>query len=261
MVPTPVSSFRETAMSVRCVYVFAVLLAAADLAGAGPGVQFSSGTPVNPQRRARVPPPQLAALPREMRTVPDYTVRITMHGHPDRLESAARHRLVSRSTDRVHVGETADAEWLFRRNTLDIARASGVLIDHRTKTLVVYGESDLRNLLGINGWAAIVSLGFDHRLLDQAASTGQIKTVDDVPFVLYKSAQASFWWSAEAGLATEFTPQGGTAVELAVVDSATRGVDESLLRDPEVRFPTYRVVDVAEWLENPLAGQHGPVPH
>jgi hypothetical protein len=151
----------------------------------------------------------------------------------------------------VHVTEDRTTEWFFRRNPVVQNRVSGIKIDHRARTLIAYDESDLRNLLGINGWGAIVSLGFDHGQLSKAVATGAQNRVGDVVFEEYRSANGSFSWSAEAGLATDFsTPGAGTGGRVSIV-AAAKGVDASLLREPSLRFPAYAVRDVAEWLEHP----------
>jgi hypothetical protein len=206
---------------------------------------------VRPARRAAPPAPTAPSLPSTLEIVPDYTLTVTLEAEGDPRTATRRARVVSRATDRVHVAEGRDVEWLFRRNALDRARVSGVLVDHREQRLVVYDESDLRNLLGIGGWADVVSLGFDHGLLSRGTATAHERYVGIVRFVEYHTPAASFWWSPEAGLATGFEQQQGVRSQRVSIEAASPGVDPALLQDPSARFPAYEAMDVAEWLELP----------
>jgi hypothetical protein len=97
---------------------------------------------------------------------------------------------------------TKNREWLFQRNSVDSRRVSATITEHPEKAVVEYAESDVRNLLGINGWAEVLKL-----------------------------------------TSTDADKAGITIV------SATAGVDEGLLRPSHVRFPGYKLFDVADWLE------------
>ena len=48
-------------------------------------------------------------------------------------------------------------EWLFERNRIDTRRVTASVVEHAEKTIVLYGESDVRNLLGLNGWAEVLA--------------------------------------------------------------------------------------------------------
>ena len=65
---------------------------------------------------------------------------------------------IRRTVDRIHLSSNG-REWLFERNPRDPRRVSGTLIDHAAKALIFHDESDLRNMLGINGWADALNLG------------------------------------------------------------------------------------------------------
>lgn len=207
---------------------------------------------VRPERRVAPPAPVAPVLPPELAEVPDHTLTVTLEMEGDARAAARRTRVVSRTTDRVHVAESRDVEWLFRRNPIDRARVSGVLVEHREQRLVVYDESDLRNLLGIEGWAGVVSLGFDYRALNRAPATLRERQVGAIRFVRHEAPDAFFWWSAEAKLATDFTQRQGPRALRVSIEAATPAVDDALLQDPVVRFPAYEVLDVADWLELPV---------
>ena len=213
---------------------------------------------IRPERRPAPPAPTAPVLPPQVADVPAYTLTVTITAEGDERTVARRTRVVSRTTDRAHVAEGRDSEWFFRRNPIDPARVSGLLVDHRAQRIIIYDESDLRNLLRIDGWAAVVSLGFDHRFLAEASATSHERRVGGVRFVQYTTPAASFWWSAEAGLATDFTEQQGPSALRVSIEAVSPGVNESLLRDPAVRFPAYEVLDVAEWLEQPTPAHRRP---
>jgi hypothetical protein len=211
-----------------------------------------------PVRRPGPPAPAAPVLPPQVANVPAYTLTVAFEAEGDSRTAARRTRAVSRATDRVHVAEGRDSEWFFRRNPLDPARVSGLSVDHRAQRIVEYDESDLRNLLGISGWADVVSLGFDHGLLAKVAATAHERRLGGVRFVQYTTPAASFWWSAEAGLATEFTHQQGARALRVTIEALSPGVNERLLLDPVARFPAYEVMDVAESLEAPPPIHHRP---
>lgn len=213
---------------------------------------------IRPARRPGPPAPAAPVLPPQVANVPAYTLTVAIDLEGDARTATRRTRVVSRTTDRVHVSEGRDSEWFFRRNPIDPARVSGILVDHRAQRLVGHEESDLRNLLGISGWADVVSLGFDHTFLAEAAATTRERQVGGVRFVQYTAPTASFWWSAEAGLATEFTQQQGTRSLRVTIETLSPGVNGTLLLDPVARFPAYEELDVAEWLEQPAPTHRRP---
>lgn len=211
-----------------------------------------------PVRRPGPAAPAAPILPAAVADVPAYTLTVTIAAEGGTGTVPRRTRAVSRTTDRVHVAEGRDSEWFFRRNPIDPARVSGSLVDHRAQRIVVHEESDLRNLLGISGWADVVSLGFDHRFLAEAAPTAHERHVSGVRFVQYTLPSTSFWWSAGAGLATEFTQQQGSRSLRVTIEALSPGVNETLLLDPLERFPAYQELDVAEWLERPAPAHRRP---
>jgi hypothetical protein len=148
---------------------------------------------VLPKRRAVEPsPPLLPALPNDADALEASTIEIQLHGQPGKVLRSARRILVT----------TKNREWLFQRNSVDARRVSATITEHPEKAVVEYAESDVRNLLGINGWADVLKL-----------------------------------------TSTDADKAGITIV------SVRAGVDEGLLRPSHVRFPGYKLFDVADWLE------------
>jgi hypothetical protein len=82
---------------------------------------------------------------------------------------------------------------------------SAAVVEHAEKVIVIYAESDVRNLLGLNGWAAVLAL----------------------------TSETSFSADADSR-----------------IQRVRAGVDEQLLRPCQSRFPTYKVLEVADWLEH-----------
>jgi len=104
---------------------------------------------VLPKRLAVEPsPPVLPALPDDADALEPATIEIRLHGQPGKVLRSARRILVA----------TKSREWLFQRNVLDPRRVSATITEHPEQAVVEYAESDVRNLLGINGWAEVLKL-------------------------------------------------------------------------------------------------------
>ena len=151
-----------------------------------------------PKRRAVIAPPApLTDLPPDADRIAPQRLEIVRRIHAAAGGPEPRRETITRTVDRIHLS-SGGREWLFQRNVRDPRRVSGTLVDHAARAVVFHDESDLRNRIGMNGWADALSLGF--------------------------------------------TP----GVE---VERTADGVDAALLRSPAERFPEYKVVDLAEWLE------------
>jgi hypothetical protein len=228
------------------------------LAGQEPAARADGFVWSLPARRARdVRPELLPDLPAGMERLAPLTVTLSVRpeGGIARREAGVT-RVVSRTADRVHIAEGRDREWLFVRNPLDPRRASGMLVEHRARAVVLHEESDLRNVLGLSGWASVISLGFDHAQLKATTRTNSVRTVGPLRFERIVPSSAAtmpdgFWWSHDAALASGFLqPSPAGPVRVSVV-AARAGADAAVLQDPLVRFSSYTVVDLAEWLEHP----------
>lgn len=163
---------------------------------------------------------------------------------------ATRTQTVTRSKDRVHVATATGVEWLFERNPVDPRRVAASAVQHAEKTIVIYSESDVRMVLGIPGWAHVLTMGVDAHAVTTAGG-GEARTLAGLRF--HKSRVApgdrggTLWWNADELLPLEYAA-GGSGARLAVV-KISPGAEPARLWTPEVRFPGYRVVEFADWLE------------
>ncbi len=182
--------------------------------------------PVMPVRKGGAPVPRtLPALPPGADRVTPLTlqVRITTRA-PGRVTE--RRQTVTRTVDRVHIvngdaGATAagGVEWLFERNPVDPRRASATYVSHAAKTIVVYSDSDLQTMLGIPGWAHVLTMGVDPSVLGTITPSSTPRTID--------------------------APDGTRLV----IERASATVALQLVQPADLRFPGYRVVNLADWLE------------
>jgi len=206
--------------------------------------------PVLPSRRlAAAAPSTLAApTPGADRVRPlTLDVRVTTRAGG---RTSTRAQIVTRTFDRVHVATTSGVEWLFERNPVDPRRVSASAVHHADKAIVVYSESDLRMALGIPGWAHVLTMGVDAPAVSAAAS-GQVRALGGMPFFRATTAddggRGRLWWNAEQLLPLEYAA-ADASTSLAIVNLAA-GADPARLAAPETRFPGYRVVELADWLE------------
>jgi hypothetical protein len=205
--------------------------------------------PVLPARRLTAavpePPPPLPAGAEGVQPL-TLEVRVTTRAG---ARAQTRTQTVTRTADRVHVATATGVEWLFERNPVDPRRVAASAVQHAEKTIVVYSESDLRMTLGIPGWAHVLTMGVDARAV--TAASGEARRVAGLPFlktrVTTAGARGALWWNADQLLPLEYAG-AGDGTSLSVVKIAP-GVDQSRLRAPEARFPGYRVVEFADWLE------------
>ena len=201
------------------------------------------------EARSELPPP----LP-PLTDVTPLTLDVTIEVQEATGHGSIFRRRVSRANDRVHVAEGDGREWLFERNSRDSRRVSGLFVDHGRHVIVVYDESDLRNTQGIRGWTDVLTLGFDPELLKRLQAGTTVRRIDGQPFVRYTALHddvpvQEVWWSAAQALPTDvLTTGGGGSVRLRI-EHARRGVDSTILQAPPTRFPTYRVIDFADYLE------------
>ena len=173
---------------------------------------------VNPTRRAPDGPPAAPPeLPAGADQVDPLTFEMITTHTPRKGKAASQRQVVSRTKDRIHIA-TAGKEWLFEQNPVDARRVSAYLVHHDAKTVVLHEESDLRNTLGITGWADVLTVGTD------PAS----------PHALTPRA---------------FTVRHDTGVTSVAIRKVRAGVNADLLRDPASRFAGYKALDLAEWLE------------
>jgi hypothetical protein len=207
-----------------------------------------------PARRSPASPPTAPpALPAAAEKVTPLTLETQVRRQAGKRVESIR-QTVTRTADRVHTVSSDGREWLFERNSRDGRRGFGTLIDHPNRALILYDESDLRNMLGIRGWAQVLSLGFDHELLEDLQRKTVTRTIDTLRVVRHATDRKDVelrevLWSETDFLPGGFTSmQGGASLQFSV-QRIRAGVDAALLRPAAERFPAYRVIDLAEWLE------------
>lgn len=210
---------------------------------------------IRPARRAPdAPPAPPHELPPAAGRVKPLTLDVVVHRQTKGGRAHRVHQTVSRTTDRIHIVVGGGREWLFERNPVDPRRVSGLLIDHATRTIVLHEESDLRNRLGVNGWADVLMLGLDADVLGRLEPTGRTRTLSGIRFVKQaagdKDARTSdVWWSREQALPSAFVIRDAAGSMRMSIERLRAGVNVDLLQSPPSRFPAYKAVDLAEWLE------------
>jgi hypothetical protein len=212
-------------------------------------------TVVTPERRTldAGPPVPAPALPPAAARIDALTIDITTVREP--ASGAPFTKTITRTADRVHIRGGDGREWLFEQNTVDPRRVSGFLIDHTLRTIVLYADSDLRMLMGIRGWTDVVLLGFDVSMLGRYTPTRDSQWIGGVRFVRYAAVAEGtpppqVWWSEDQLLPREVVatdPAGRTRTTILDVRA---GIDRSLIEPAARRYPAYRVMSVADWLEH-----------
>jgi hypothetical protein len=212
-------------------------------------------SPILPTRRApqgapSAPPP----LPPGAERVTPLTLETVTRHKPVSGRPQSVRQTVTRTADRTHVATGPEREWLFERNTLDSRRVIGTLIEHASRALIVYEESDLRRVMGISGWAHTLTLGFDPGLLAGLGRSDETRVIGGIQFTRYVAASKrtdfqEVWWSRKEIFPSRFvTADSRGSIEFSV-ERVRPGVDAALLRSPASRFPAYDRFDLAGWLE------------
>lgn len=206
------------------------------------------------RREADAPPAGPPDLPPGAERVTPVTVEALIRRQPPGGEARTVRQTITRAADRVHVAASGGREWLFERNVRDPRRVFGWAIDHASRVIVVYDESDLRTALGLRGWASVLTMGFDLESLAGLKRSGQSRSIEGIAFAHYASdredaAIREVWWSDDQIFPCEFVTADGTGSIRFTVESVRVGVDATLLQAPPSRFPTYRVYELADWLE------------
>lgn len=212
-------------------------------------------TVVTPPRRVTdVPTPAAApALPPAAARLDPLTIEIAVAQEP--ASARRRRQTITRTADRVHIQGGDAREWLFEQNSRDPLRVSGTLIDHVSRTIVTHAESDLRMLMGIRGWTDVLLLWFDVETLRAYRPTRDWQLIGGVKFIRYAPADIAsrashVWWSEDHLLAREAGAPEPAGRSRSAILEIRAGIDRSLLELPASRFPGYRVMSIADWLEH-----------
>ena len=203
-----------------------------------------------PEGRPATPSPLPAAADQVAPLILD--VRIQIQVPAGRREDWRQ--TIHRTADRIHVSGAGRREWLFERNVRDARRVAGSLVDHDSRTIVVYEESDLRNAVGIDGWANVLTLGLNPDWFGSLVPTVETRIVKGIRAVRHtpldrRGNPSEVWWAADEALPVAFTIADGAAITRLSVERVAAGADASLLRTPASRFPHYAIVQFADWLE------------
>jgi hypothetical protein len=194
-------------------------------------------------------------VPDELATAPALTADMEMRGVGRQGRTVVR-KTITRTADRVHVSLGPQGpEWLFVRNPHDGRRMTGTLIDHDHEVLIEYDESELRNTGIGRGWADVAGLGVQPEALRELRLTRRIRRIAGLRAahrVLPRGASGrvrELWWSDEAAAPLLASIEDGASRAELRVRRLRLAADESLLRDPRVRFPSYQVMDVHDHRE------------
>lgn len=196
------------------------------------------------------PPPELRS---EIQSPPPITAHLEIRDTRDRL---VQKRLALRTADRVYV-RVGDGgpEWLFVQNPVDRRRASAVLMEHDRRTLVEYDESELRIVGLARGWAEIVSLGAQVEPRQDLQPTGDERELDGYrfkelrPLPGAKGPLLELWWNESLAVPLLLKTRNSSGVHLTRIVKVEPTVDRDLLADPGIRFPSYAVMDAADYRE------------
>ena len=202
-------------------------------------------------------PPAIRELPANARQIPALTLNATVRRQAGHGKPIIAKKTFVRTVDRVHVSAGGDREWLFVRNPVDARRVSGSVVDHKTRTIVTYEESELRNAMNIGNWIDALTLGFDIDVLKRLKPTGRSRKEAGIRFEQYAADAADrnvtireVWWSEEQLLASSYTVRVGGDTTRFSITRVAREASADLLRNPADRFRNYKVIDYADWLES-----------
>lgn len=217
----------------------------------------AAGLDLAPSRRiSESPPAPLAppALPAGAEAVPSMTLSVATTWRGSDGQPRRSQQTVLRTADRILVvPEGARSEWLFERNVVDPRRMVGYLIDHTREQVLIHDDSDLRQGLRLRGWADVLMMRFDPRILAGLRATGEQRAAGGAVFERYVAAEggspevAEVWWSEALLLPLQVTvPSAGGPTTTSAVESFEPSVNAALLTDPRRRLPQYEVMDVVD---------------
>lgn len=201
-----------------CAIVVGLLAATTGLSASQGQLLVPDGltVPVSPARRgAALPPPAPPpSLPPGADAVTPQTIRLMVTALAQGRAIRSARQTVTRTLDHVHIALADGTEWLFERNPIDHRRVSGFAMLHSARVIVAYSDTDLRAMLGITGWGQVLTFG---------CASSEL-------------------------LPTECVARDGASRTR--VEGVSPTIDQRLVALPAERFPGYREVNVADWLED-----------
>lgn len=256
---SPMTSKRAISVMCSVAAIAGIFMATnGELLAEQASIEHPTGVVLPTRRTPDAPPAQPEALPSMAGHVSSLKVSVVFRFASRAAAKQTRRQTITRTAGRIHIATEKNGEWLFEQNILDPRRVSGTLVDHASRTLVIYSESDLRNMREISGWADVLTMGFDPSVLDALRSSGKTRTVGDIRCLQYAGAKddraQEVWWSAEELFPCAFVIRDTAGSTEFVVEQIQRTIDANVLQRPSLRFPDYRSVDVADWLER--TGSH-----
>ena len=203
----------------------------------------------SPEPPAIAPPPTVPAQAAQLPGL-SYVVKTTWASKDGRRTTT---ETFTRRHDRVRMTiEDGREEWLFVQNTRYPDRASGYLIDHRARQILLHEETALRIVMGIRGWTDVLTMRFDPSMLSTLRDTGEQRSFGAAVATRFvstdatRSGVAEVWWSEELLLPLSLTVRHPDGTATSVVQGLTTGVDEALLADADQRFPDYKSEDLVD---------------
>jgi hypothetical protein len=175
------------------------------------------------------------------------TIRTSIDG------GATTTQLVTRTRDRVRlVLEGGRREWLFRRNPVHPERVDGDLIDHDARQILAHDDTQLLAGLGLRGWADVIMMRFDPRLLPSLRATGAVERRGGAAFKRFLAADqeaqgiVDVWWSEPLLLPLRMTVHHGARRITATIISFGPAEDPPALEAAASRFPDYESLDAVD---------------
>ena len=246
----------------RIAALVAALVTGFILISAGSSVVAQRGSTAGDQvimlpQRTSLPPLKvvLPELPPGAGKITPSTMVVAIERRAPSRPPATLRQTITRTAERVHILTMGDGrEWLFVRNPVDPRRASGFVVHHDKRTIVRYEDTELRNWMALRGWADVITLGIDVNAVSELQATTGKKSLAGWTFVRFVAREKDHpvrevWWDGDQALPCSFRIVDATGSTTMTVKTIERFVKEDLLRPPAARFPTYRVVDLADWLE------------
>jgi hypothetical protein len=233
----------------------AVIAGAALTLRRNPDAHLAEYRPPGLPSRTSVAPPAIAEPPSlpegaAAQTPMSFTVTTTW-ADPHRRRQTTQH--VTRTVDRAHLRLAGTAkEWLFEQNPVDRRRVSGYLVDHQSKQILTYQESDLRNEQQLRGWADVLLMRFDLAALARLRRTHEREVLFGNTFTRYiaqdqsKEGVIEVWWSDAVLLPVRLKVRQRGVLISSVINQLRPAETLTALADPRTVFDQYQVLDVTD---------------
>ena len=108
-------------------------------------------------------------------------------------------------------------------------------------------------MLGIVGWADLLMMGVDPAAIAPAHATRRTEKLSGVVFRQHAQSVDEgvneVWWSQEHLLASRVVTHHQGSTTTVTVTKIQHVAADDRLRSPAQRFPDYKQIDLAEWLE------------